>query len=413
MFSLKKQIWSAGDAVPRRCERRLGGKGMGLFRLSQLALSVPRFHVVSTTCFDTTIGPHRKAIDRLLAQIDTSDQGSIESVSNQIQDIVLSSRIPRRINRHLRAVLKTNYAEGTTFAVRSSAVGEDSQEHSFAGQMESYLHVEQGQVALAVVRVWASAFAPRALLYRAQRGLPLNGISTAVVVQQMVASDCSGVAFSRDPQSGAKTCVITAGYGLGEGVVQDQVEVDTYQVEWNNTIQSRDVATKTQRVVVDDKAGTRLEAVPGPLQSVSVLNDEQIRQVATVVQKLEQHLGQPQDLEWAYRDGQLYILQTRPVVASGHSSRNHWRVWDNSNIVESYPGLTLPLTFSFVEECYAVSFRRAVQGFLLRHGDTESESHIFREMIGLLNGRVYFNLMNWYTMLSYLPCFRQYRNSWD
>jgi len=173
------------------------------------------------------------------------------------------------------------------------------------------------------------------------------------------------------------------------------------------------VATKTQRVVFDEKTGTRQEAVPGPLQSVSVLNDEQVRQVATVVQKLEQHLGQPQDLEWAYRDGQLYILQTRPVVASGHSSRNHWRVWDNSNIVESYPGLTLPLTFSFVKECYAVSFRRAVQGFLLRRGETEGESHIFREMIGLLNGRVYYNLLHWYTMLSYLPGFRQYRKSWD
>jgi pyruvate,water dikinase len=342
-----------------------------------------------------------------------NDQDSIRSISSQIQDMVRNVRFPWHLRRRIRQATSAVYSEGSTFAVRSSVVGEDSLEHSFAGQMETFLHVERDRVVHFVSQVWASAFAPRALLYRVHRGLPLTGISTAVIVQQMVNSESSGVVFSRDPQSQAETCVISAGYGLGEGVVQDLVDVDTYQVGRDATIKTRDVGTKLRRMVGNAGTGIRLETVPRHLRTIRVLDDHQILELTDVARKLEKELGHPQDIEWAYAKGQLFILQTRPIVVPGHSSGSHRRIWDNANIVESYPGLTLPLTFSFVRECYAVSFRQAVKGFLLRYREVESESHIFTEMIGLLEGRVYYNLLNWYTMLSYLPGFRQYRTSWD
>jgi phosphohistidine swiveling domain-containing protein len=412
MAFLNRQVWHSSDVVPRRYEKRLGGKGVGLFRLIRHPLPVPAFHVISTDAFEASIKSQRKTIDNLLATLNEKDFESIQSTSRHVQDLILNAQIPPSIQQRIRHALGA-YGDGQTFAVRSSVVGEDSLENSFAGQMDSFLHVQRAHVIETVARVWASAFAPRALLYRAQRGLPLVGITTAAIIQQMVFSETSGVAFSRDPQSRAETCLISASYGLGEGVVQDQVEVDTYRVAADNTLEPREVGTKTRRMVCDGDAGTRLEPIPDHAQSLQVLCDRQILELAHVARTLEEALGSPQDMEWAYSQGQLFLLQTRPIVFSAQSGGTNGRVWDNANIVESYPGLTLPLTFSFVRECYAISFRRAVQGFLLRSREVQDESHIFAEMIGLLDGRVYYNLLNWYTMLSYLPGFRHYRKSWN
>lgn len=406
-------IWRAHDRVPRRFQCRLGGKALGLYRLAGLKLPVPPFLVIPTVVFEEAIKLQRGTIDTLLAGIDWDRRESVESVSTRIQESILDAQIPHSVVRQLAGALVTEFEAGTSFAVRSSAVGEDSREHSFAGQMESFLHVDRDGVLDAVRKVWASAFSIRALLYRTERGLPLCGITTAVIVQQMVASESSGVAFSRDPQTREATCVITAGYGLGEGIVQDLVETDTYRVDAGSVVIARSIGTNKRRAVHDHSGGVRVESVAASLRARSVLTEGQILQVAALVRELETAQGSPQDVEWAYELGQLFVLQMRPIVFQSSPGQAEGRLWDNSNIVESYPGLTLPLTFSFVQECYATSFRRAVEGFLLFRREVQDDLHIFREMIGLLDGRVYYNLFNWYKMLSYLPDYQRYRKSWD
>jgi pyruvate,water dikinase len=191
------------------------------------------------------------------------------------------------------------------------------------------------------------------------------------------------------------------------------VETDCYRVEWGRSTVGRSISAKTRRTECKPGGGTRTAPLCGRLRSQSVLTDRQVLEVARLVQHLEETLGCPQDIEWAYADGRLFILQARPIIFPPTSLADEGRIWDNSNIVESYPGLTLPLTFSFVREGYALCFRRAVLGFLLCRREIEGDLHIFDEMIGLLDGRVYYNLLNWYRMMSYLPGYRQYRNSWD
>jgi phosphohistidine swiveling domain-containing protein len=402
-----------GDRAGRRCEYAVGGKAVGLYRLIGERIPVPRFCVLSTAVFEAALRPHRSAIEAVLSAVDWDRRESIEAASARIQDRIMSTCIRRPAARRIRRVLDREFPRDATFAVRSSVVGEDAQENSFAGQMESFLNIPPDRVCDAVRKVWASAFSARALFYRAGRGLPVHGISTGVIIQCMVRSDCAGVAFSRDPQSADECSVVTAGYGLGEGVVHDLVETDTYRVRRDGRITSRHVSRRKSRADAYPGGAPRIVRVAAQMQSQPVLSDDRIREVAAVARELEQALGSPQDVEWAYTDGSLFVLQTRPIISAGRGHAADWRVWDSSNIVESYPGLTLPLTFSFVRECYAASFGRAVDGFLIRRREIRADRHIFRQMIGLLDGRIYYNLLNWYRMMAYLPGYRQYRKSWD
>jgi len=413
MLCKKRYVWHVNDRVTSRDERRLGGKAMGLYRLSALNVSVPRFVVISTAVFEATLEPHREALAVLLSGIERDQRETLEFASARIQELIATARIHPRIQSRIEKQVATDFTEDESIAVRSSIVGEDSSAHSFAGQMESLLNVPRSQVIEAVRKVWASAFSSRALIYRLEKGLPLRGTTAAVIVQRMIRAQSSGVVFSRDPRSQERRCIITAGYGLGEGTVHDLVETDTYRVDCESGAISADISPRKRKVSCRPKAGTRVEAVPARLRSRSVLTDGQVRQVAQTAREIEARLGCPQDIEWAFDANGLHVLQARPIVFPTPKTRSNVRVWDNSNIVESYPGLTLPLTFSFVRQCYAVSFRRAVEGFLLFRREIQDDAHIFAEMLGLMDGRIYYNLLNWYKMLSYLPDFRRYKQSWD
>ena len=337
----------------------------------------------------------------------------------------------RRVTRHIRALgcpadlqeeLHAALAEAglaeSRLAVRSSAVDEDSARHSFAGLMETRLNAAAPDVPAALVEVWASAFSPAALAYRQARGLDLRRIRTAVIVQEMVPAVSAGVLFTRDPDAAARgeaaSAVIVAAWGLGEGVVRGAVETDTYRVGESVAGQ---VTRKTSRVVPDEVGGTRTEAVPESLRHRAVLTGDQVRRLAEVGATVERASGTPQDLEWAFDgQGRLFVLQSRPIVRPEPSrveASAERRLWDNSNIVESYPGLTLPLTFSFVRTAYAQAFEGACAAFFPLGNPLEAQPHLFSGLLGLLDGRVYYNLHAWYEMFSYLARPEQHRRTWD
>lgn len=213
--------------------------------------------------------------------------------------------------------------EQPSVAVRSSAVDEDGAATSFAGQHDTYLNiVGVDAVCDAIVRCWASARAPRALEYRRQHGLPTHGARIAVLVQQLVLADVSGVIFSANPITGRRDeVVINASWGLGESVVGGSVTPDTYVVStagspdaWS--IVERGLAEKA-RITVAIAGGTREVDVPRLLRSRPALDDGQIVEMARLACDLEQTMGWPVDLEVAYRDDLLYLLQCRPVTTLG------------------------------------------------------------------------------------------------
>jgi len=228
------------------------------------------------------------------------------------------------LHPELRATLAEAYARlaeqcdasEPSVAVRSSAVDEDGRSASFAGQYETYLHIVGiGEVCRAVERCRASLASSRVLEYGRRHGLTPDGLRLAVLVQQLVPSDVSAVVFSVNPITGnADEVVINASWGLGESIVGGTVTPDTYVVgKTDMTVLSKQVSEK-RRMTVSAESGTREVDVPRVLRGKAVLDDGQIREMATLAMTLELRHGWPVDIECACHAGRLYLLQCRPIT---------------------------------------------------------------------------------------------------
>lgn len=301
--------------------------------------------------------------------------------------------------------------ENERFAVRSSACEEDSAAHSFAGQLESFINVPADAVAERVVAVWRSGFSERIVAYRAQAGLKLMPDAPAVLVQRMVTGGTSGVAFSADPVSGRRSvAVVNAVPGLGNSLVSGEATGDTWRVGANDTILERTIATKDIIHIPDDTtpSGFRRTSPPAGQESVPCLNDEEVVRIASLALAAERHFGRPQDIEWTLSGGQLYLLQSRPITGlEDHPDPNGRRIiWDNSNIIESYSGITAPLTFSFALRAYESVYREFCRLMGVPQSRIEARDDMFGCMLGLIRGRVYYNLFNWYRLVAILPGYR-------
>lgn len=205
-------------------------------------------------------------------------------------------------------------------AVRSSAVDEDGADASFAGQHETYLNVKGIDAVLdAVARCWASGSTERALCYRRRHGLD-GAPHLAVLVQRLVAADSSGVAFTLDPVGGDSSAVwINAAWGLGESVVGGTVTPDVYVVRKADLrVTWRQIAEKG-RMTVPVAAGTAEVDVPRFLRGEPTLTDEGAAAIARLAVELERRMGWPVDVECAFADGTLHVLQCRPVTTRGHA----------------------------------------------------------------------------------------------
>ncbi|MCP4706860.1 MAG: hypothetical protein GY865_19855 [candidate division Zixibacteria bacterium] len=413
MLFINKNIIAYDSRRPIIYEKQVGGKAKNLFYLYRRGFIVPPWLVIASDVYAKTTKPITGLIADILESIDFSRQTSIELASKKIYDLIIKQNIPQMFIDQINKSVEKKLAVGIKYSVRSSVVGEDSGNNSYAGQMDSFLNVSQNNIIDSIKKVWASAYSPRALTYRFQKGIDLFDVSIAVIIQEMIHAFSSGILFTRSPFSNAREINISAGYGLGEGIVQDQVETDNYQVKWNSDKITKQIGEKNIRVIPNSKDGTRMQLIEKSLQRKSVLSDSEVQLLCQNGIRAERKFGKPQDMEWAFNsDGELYILQSRPIV-SQKPSQSQDRIWDNSNIVESYPGITLPLTFSFIQQGYEIAFKKTALGCLLIKREVRKELHIFKNMIGLLDGRVYYNLLNWYKMLSYLPGYKSHKKSWD
>ncbi len=306
--------------------------------------------------------------------------------------------------------------EAEAVAVRSSAGDEDGDEHSFAGQFDSFLFVPGTPEAVAerVAEVWRSAFNQRVLAYRAQHGLLEMPRPPSVLIQRMVNADRSGVAFGADPVSGRRgTAVVAAVWGLGTALVSGECDADTYHVDRDGRITLREIAVKRTAHCAAPDSAEGVESVPVP-ESESrrpVLADDQVRAIADLVRRAGRHSGNPRDIEWAIEAGKLFLLQSRPITALAGlpDPEGVLNIWDNSNIAESYNGVTTPLTFSFARRAYTEVYRQMLRTLGVSGRTIAANDEIFRHMLGLMHGRVYYNLLNWYRLLVLLPGFASNR----
>jgi pyruvate,water dikinase len=200
-------------------------------------------------------------------------------------------------------------------AVRSSACAEDSEAASFAGQQETYLHVRGGDQVRARIRdCWASFFSERALFYRAQKG-SLADLGMAVVVQRMVQADIAGVLFTCDPVRGRRDrMVVEAVIGLGEAAVSGAVTPDHYVLKRDGTVRKAQIHEQPYAIVAVQDGGVAERELSPEEGGACKAGDELLARLARLGDDLEQRVGVPQDIEWAVQDGELYVLQARPVT---------------------------------------------------------------------------------------------------
>jgi pyruvate,water dikinase len=417
MLAVRKNLISFKTPLKKIIEKEVGGKAWNLFRLLHYGFPVPTYCVVSSRVFDKVIGAQKRVITDIVNSIDFTSQNAIEWAALRIRDFIFSTEFPKQFAQELLETVVKMFGRKALLSVRSSVVGEDSAEHSFAGQMDSFLNVTATEVAATIKKVWASAFSSRALVYRKEKRIEQNNLTTAVILQEMVQSRSSGVMFTRNPEKRECECVISAGFGLGEGVVTNSVETDTYQIKWQADDISKEVQKKDFRIVLKSTGGSgnQKEPLTDEMQSKQVLTDTQIYKLRDIGVKTEKRFKIPQDIEWAFdAKGRLFILQSRPIVFSANKAHlDSIRIWDNSNIIESYPGLTLPLTLTFVRAGYEINFRHASEEMVFFKKTLKKRQDIFNNLIGMLDGRIYYNLLNWYEILSYLPGFKKNKESLD
>lgn len=278
-------------------------------------------------------------------------------------------------------------ADGARFAVRSSARDEDGAHSSLAGQLDSFLDVPRAEVPGRVAAVRNSARNERAAAYRTARGLG-PATAPAVVVQVMVPANSAGVAFSVDPvRADWASSVVAAVRGLGDALVSGATSADTFTVA---------------------RVGGRVLSVQAGGNGEPALGVDAAAAVAALALRVERHFGRPQDIEWAYAAGTLHLLQARPIttLAGTVDAAGGERVWDNSNIAESYCGVTTPLTYAFARSVYEPAYREFLRMLGVDARTLADHDAVFRRLLGLVRGRIYYSLLDWYRLLALLPGFR-------
>ena len=356
----------------------IGGKASNLFELEKLKIPIPKWGVIPSELF--------------LSQLSLNI--SNEEMINHIESLNLPLDIFNRIATYFGKDYKTK-----TYAVRSSAIDEDGTDFSFAGQFETYLHVQAHEIEEKIKLIWRSVLSEHVKQYRAENNIPMQ-IGMGVIIQEMVSPDVSGVAFGSDPMNfNIKSKIITAVYGLGEGLVSGELNADTFTVV-DGKIQSKII--KKEHLFIRDleNGGIKKIIVEIEKQDKPTLNKSQILKLSNLLELLNHKLKTPQDIEFSFIKDKLYLLQTRPITKN---KNKEYILWDNSNIIESYPGITTPLTFSFIIKMYEMVYKQFSGLMGVSNKEIEQHKEVFSNTLGLVRGRVYYNLLNWYKMLAMLP----------
>ncbi|GIY94301.1 putative phosphoenolpyruvate synthase [Caerostris extrusa] len=371
-----------------------GGKGSSLGRLTHLSheektFIVPKGIVVTTAAYSEFLTPEiLKEVKHLEDVTYGNQQGDLQAacrkVSVTIENTLLSTKICHSIIEDLKDVFGDEVSQ-KRFAVRSSATGEDTSAMSAAGQMDTFLGVKGfKEIFTAVKKCWASQFGHIAVEYKRRYGQVLNS-PMAVVVQEMVACEVSGVLFTCDPVTNNPSVItITANYGLGETVVSGSVEPDTLKLRRKDSgklvFDSCIIGSKHQRIVMQDSGGTVTEDLDENSKNESCLSKETAERLAKLSLKIEKYYKSSRDIEWGILNDQIYILQSRPVTnAAAESDKEIQHEFDAplrceneyftvANVGEVMPGATSPLGI----ELSIKFFGNAIKKQALENGFTEN-----------------------------------------
>jgi pyruvate,water dikinase len=296
----------------------VGGKGANLGEMSRANFPVPPGFCITTSAFREFVAacPQMPQFYAALATLPAEDLVATRKIGEQIRQALHETPIPEEI---ATAVAHTCHTVDphAAYAVRSSATAEDLPDTSFAGQQDTYLNVRgEADILEAVRRCWASLFTDRAILYRQQNGFTHEAVALSVVVQQMVLPEISGILFTTDPVSQNRHITsIDASFGLGEALVAGLVTADLYRVD-SRTHQLIETKIGDKKLAIRPlpNGGTIQETLSDTQRTAQVLTVPQAVALAQLGQRIEAHYNKPQDIEWAIDDGEIHLLQTRPIT---------------------------------------------------------------------------------------------------
>lgn len=299
----------------------VGGKGASLGEMLRAELPVPTGFAVTAQAFRRFIDENGIS-DELFSslEVDVDDADILRSAEKKAKLIIMGAKIPQDIEKSIRSKYndlckKEGYE--VFVAVRSSATAEDLPDASFAGQQDTFLNMRGEQTVVeAVKKCWASLYGARAIYYRVKQGFDHSKVNLCAVVQMMVDAEKAGVMFSSHPSTGEPVTIIEGSWGLGETVVSGSVSPDYYLVDKKTkTIKERKIATKNVMHTKDPKTGKTMDIpVPADKKNAKVLDDDEILKLVDFGDVLEDLYGVPQDIEWAIKNKEIFILQSRPIT---------------------------------------------------------------------------------------------------
>ena len=325
----------------------VGGKGANLGEISRIdGIQVPEGFCITTEAYKRIVAGNEdvNALVEELSHLKIEDRKKVSTISGKIRRVIEEIAIPKDIEEENARYL-IMFGENNAYAVRSSATAEDLPTTSFAGQHDTYLNIiGKDSILQHVSKCWASLFTDRAVIYRMQNGFDHREVYLSVVIQKMIFPEAAGIMFTADPvTSNRKVLSIDASFGLGEALVSGLVNADIYKVR-NGKVIEKKISTKKLAIYALKDGGTKEQEIETELQNMQTLTDEQILRLERIGRQIEEHFGNPQDIEWCLARGHssdpdagqsnevcpltLFIVQSRPIttlypIPEGNDQENH------------------------------------------------------------------------------------------
>lgn len=349
---------------------QIGGKAYNLRHLSTHGFPVPKWFCLTTDFFREFLGDKLASYDDLIRNYSEKNR---QKIVDLIQKQEFSLDLEKAVLRQLQ--------DFSVLAVRSSATDEDGSNFSFAGMMDSFLNVSHGDVFDYIKRCFISVFSVRAMEYRLQNSLLSSHLAPAVIIMEMVTAGAAGVIFTTNPRTNnPDEVLISVVKGLGDKLVSGDRDSQDYVLNLENQIvkqPERPILNHASLIKIADLARAAEGSYP------------------------ERHAL---DLEFAIQNENVYLLQARPIATYARIDKNLPRtILDNSNIIESYSGVTTPLTFSFAQEVYGKIYHQTLRNFGIKESLISRLDNELNHMLYFYQNKVYYNLGNWYQMTALYP----------
>jgi len=392
------------DGVRLTDETAVGSKAASLVRLKQLGLAVPAGFCVTERVFREHLetngitGRIESALEKLHSASPEQGKAILLGIRQAIIKAPLARENRREIENHYHKLGPRRVA------VRSSATAEDLPKHSFAGQYDTFLGVDNFEDCIeAVKKCWASLWTERAYYYRKKNGFDHLKVNMAVIVQSLIRSRASGVIFTADPVTGQTgSMVIEACFGFGEALVSGKVTPDRFVVDKSNLqLLSQTISEKKVECVLDTNGVVKEKTVPNERSLACCLDKKQVKRLAKLAKKVETKFGCPQDIEWSLSENKIYFLQSRPItVIPPEMSWEDRQIWSSLPAKEVMPDVVTPATLSMVDAMLAEFLDPVFRVLCIDRRD--------HRPYGLVAGRVYFNANIWGAVIRLLPGVRDY-----